>query len=155
MISSRLNFERLALLLGPKSPTILCIDDESRGLTVRKLLLETQGYTVLTAESGPAGLELLSADKIDAVVVDFRMEPMDGLEVAKRIRREHGVWIPIVLLSGYLGEIPSELLHIFDACLTKGNASEELFAELRRLVRKQPIKPPRDAAAPGVKDQAS
>ena len=38
---------------------ILCIDDEATGLRIRKMLLQTQGYEVITALSGPEGLDLL------------------------------------------------------------------------------------------------
>lgn len=120
----------------PSAPTLLCIDDESNALFLRKRLLESHGYSVLTAETGPHGLELLSKNNVDAVLLDYKMEPMDGVEIARKIRRQYGAWIPILLLTGYLGEIPTELLYIFDACLVKGNPSD-MLTELRRLVKHQ------------------
>jgi CheY-like chemotaxis protein len=41
---------------------ILCIVDKANGLTIRKMLMQTQGYEVMTALSGPEGLELLDAN---------------------------------------------------------------------------------------------
>lgn len=115
-------------------PTVLCIDDESQALRLRKLLLESKGYSVLTAENGLLGLELLSSNTVDAVLLDYKMQPMNGLEVAKKIRLQHGAWIPILLLTGFLGEIPTELLYLFDACLTKGNPTE-MLEQLQRLLK--------------------
>ncbi len=37
-------------------PAILCIDDEELGLEIRRIVLEREGYTVLTADDGPSGL---------------------------------------------------------------------------------------------------
>jgi CheY-like chemotaxis protein len=69
------------------TPTILCIDDNRAGLAIRKLLLEHQGYSVLTAEDGVIGLSLLERHPVDAVVLDYRMPGMDGDAVAQIIRQ--------------------------------------------------------------------
>jgi CheY-like chemotaxis protein len=61
---------------------ILCIDDEPVGLRVRKLLLESQGYQVLTATSGREGLELFAAHPVSAVILDYAMPEMNGDQVA-------------------------------------------------------------------------
>jgi CheY-like chemotaxis protein len=79
------------------TPTILCIDDNRAGLAIRKLLLEHQGYSVLTAEDGVSGLSLLERNPVDAVVLDYRMPGMDGDAVAQIIRKEHP-GLPIVIL---------------------------------------------------------
>ena len=50
---------------------ILCVDDDSTGLMVRKILLQRQGYQVITALSGPEGLQLLMAHPVEAVVLDY------------------------------------------------------------------------------------
>jgi CheY-like chemotaxis protein len=61
---------------------ILCIDDEPVGLRVRKMLLESQGYKVLTATSGREGLQLFATHPVDAVVLDYTMPEMNGDQVA-------------------------------------------------------------------------
>jgi CheY-like chemotaxis protein len=110
---------------------VLCIDDNRESLQIRKLMLETQGYSVLTADSGRAGLRLLAENHVDVVVLDDRMPEMDGLAVARAIRECHED-IPIVLLSGY-PNLPKELLDIVDASVTKGQTADVLLGELRRL----------------------
>jgi len=56
---------------------ILCIDDEATGLMVRKILLESQGYEVLTASSGPKVWNC-SCPSDEAVVLDYSMPGMNG-----------------------------------------------------------------------------
>ena len=88
-------------------PTVLCIDDNRESLQIRKLLLEMQGYAVLTADNGPIGLRLLDENSVDVIVLDYRMPEMDGLAVATAIReRPHHV--PILMLTGYPKELPKE-----------------------------------------------
>ena len=54
-------------------------DDDRESLQIRKLLLETQGYSVLTADNGPEGLRLLAENPVDIIVLDYVMPDMDGL----------------------------------------------------------------------------
>ena len=69
-------------LVMSKPVAILCIDDEPKGLAVRKVLLESQGYEVFTATSGRDGLALFAHHRIPAVVLDYDMPEMNGDEVA-------------------------------------------------------------------------
>ena len=59
-------------------PTILCVDDIPQALTLRKGVLETSGYTVLTAVDGPSAIELSREHAIDDVVLDYNMPGMKG-----------------------------------------------------------------------------
>ena len=131
-------------------PTVLCIDDRTDSLKIRKLMLETQGYSVLTADDGPSGLRLLSDHPVDAVILDYKMQGMDGLAVATAIRARHGN-LPIVLLSGYPSELPKRLLEMVDACVTKGQPAQVLLEELRR-VSGGAKKPPAQDVASRTKD---
>src|SRR4051812_40827439 len=79
--------------------TVLCIDDDTAGLTLRKMMLESEGYEVLIAGSGEDGLALLQTHHVDAIVLDYQMPTMNGADVARLIR-ESRPDLPIVLLSG-------------------------------------------------------
>jgi CheY-like chemotaxis protein len=69
-------------------PVILCIDDEDLGLEIRKMVLEREGFSVLTAKDGVTGLSLFDTEQqIDAVVVDYAMTGMDGGQVAAILRK--------------------------------------------------------------------
>lgn len=115
--------------------TILCIDDEPEGLLLRRILLEADGYQVLTAQSGKQGLSLLSDSHIDAVVLDYRMPGMDGTEVA-RVMRDRWPQVPIVMLSGYPEDVPEDTLRMVNAFLTKGGAPEQLFLVLEGALKR-------------------
>ena len=72
---------------GSVNKTILCIDDHLAGLETRKRVLESRGFNILTASSGQAGLAMLDMSSVDAVLLDYKMEGMDGEAVATEIRR--------------------------------------------------------------------
>lgn len=80
-------------------PVVLTIDDDQ---FVRESLanyLEDFGYTVLQAEDGLQGLELLAAHHPDLILVDLRMPRMDGLQVLAKVQ-EVAPEIPIMVVSG-------------------------------------------------------
>ncbi len=102
------------------------------GLRIRKLLLERAGYSVLTAEDGPTGLEILAQEQIDAVVLDYYMPGMDGGEVAAKMRVTNP-HIPILLLSAYLG-LPQEVISLVDMYMTKGEGPPILLQNITNLL---------------------
>jgi CheY-like chemotaxis protein len=114
---------------------VLCVDDEHIGLQVRKLLLERAGYRVLTAKDGLAGLEILAAEPIEAVILDYSMPGMHGGEVATRMRQIKPA-VPILLLSAYVG-LPPEVTSLVDLYMTKGEGAPVLLAKISSLL--QPV----------------
>jgi CheY-like chemotaxis protein len=111
---------------------ILCVDDERVGLQVRKLLLERAGYRVLTADDGPAGLEIFAAEQVDAVILDYSMPGMHGGEVAAKMRQIKPT-VPILLLSAYVG-LPVEVTSLVDLYMTKGQGAALLLKKLGSLL---------------------
>ena len=71
---------------GVRKAVILCIDDEVPTTFIRKLVLESEGYSVLVAHSGREGPTMLKVEQVDVVVVDYLMPEMNGGEVAEEIR---------------------------------------------------------------------
>jgi len=61
---------------------ILVIDDERIALKNLLHVLGKEGYAVVGAQSGPAGLKALSTQPFDLVITDLRMEQVDGLACA-------------------------------------------------------------------------
>lgn len=80
--------------------TVLFVDDEPSILSALRRLFRPQGYKVLMAESGAAGLALLEAEPVDLVVSDMRMPEMDGAQFLEKVRER---WPDVVriLLTGY------------------------------------------------------
>lgn len=66
---------------------ILVVDDEKPTLDMFRLLLNAQGYTVLTAEDGRKGLDVFEREKPPLVITDIKMPGMDGIEVLKRVKQ--------------------------------------------------------------------
>src|SRR5215471_9486506 len=89
---------------------ILCVDDEETSLLLRKPVLETAGYEVMTATSATQALEVLSFRKIDLLLTDYLMPGQSGTELAraaKNMRPE----LPVILLSG-VTELPLDMEHV-------------------------------------------
>ena len=110
---------------------VLCIDDESVGLQVRRLLLERSGYRVIVAHDGETGLKMFREQPVDAVVLDYAMPGMLGGEVATKMRAEKPD-VPILLLSAYVG-VPADVTRVVDVYMTKGEGAPALLDKLDSL----------------------
>src|SRR5436305_5675236 len=81
------------------SPTrLLLIEDDVRLCRLVKEYLETMGYALSMAHTGPEGLQLALRDSFDAVILDVMLPGMDGFEVLRRIRADSTV--PVLMLTG-------------------------------------------------------
>ena len=118
------------------SHLVLCVDDETIGLHVRKLLLERAGYRVLTANDGYMGLALFSSEPVDVVVLDYSMPGMHGGEVASKMR-EMKPHVPILMLSAYV-ELSEEVTALVDLAMTKGEGAPVLLERLQSLLEAVP-----------------
>ena len=114
-------------------PVILCIDDEDLGLEIRKMVLEREGFTVLTAKDGQTGISVFDTEQIDAVVLDYAMPGMDGGKVAA-ILRERRPDIPILMLSAYVA-LPEEVMRVVSVSATKGDGAFTLVDKLKGLLQ--------------------
>jgi CheY-like chemotaxis protein len=121
--------------MNQNSHLVLCVDDELVGLQVRKILLERAGYRVLTAQDGPSGLKIFSAEPVKAVVLDYSMPGMHGGEVAVKMRQTKP-HVPILLLSAYMG-LSVEVTDLVDLYMTKGEGAPILLEKLGSLL--QPV----------------
>jgi CheY-like chemotaxis protein len=119
-----------AALLGSQG-AVLCIDDDATNLLVRKAVLQSVGYSVLTATTGREGLNLFQHCSVAAVIVDFQMPEMNGAQVAAEMKRMRP-HVPIIMLSAHTVLTP-DLLRSTDAYLIKGNNLSTLFEVLAKL----------------------
>ena len=80
---------------------ILLVDDDIDLLEQNKLLLESKGFNVVSAESGEDGWKLFQKEKPDAAIVDLIMEQMDsGFVLCHKIKKtELGKKIPVFILT--------------------------------------------------------
>lgn len=80
--------------------TILLVDDEPSVLSSLKRLLRPFGYRVFSAESGAAGLEVMSREPVDLVISDMRMPEMNGAQFLEHCQKNYPGAMRI-LLTGY------------------------------------------------------
>ena len=128
--------------------TILCVDDNEQALSIRKVMLETRGYRVLTSTTGRSALELFEAGGVDLILTDLVMPDMDGIELVERIKTV-SPQTPAVLFSGKIKVYERDTRA--DVFLPKGMyAPVELLERLRLLlVRKRGPKKGMQRAAIG------
>ena len=104
--------------------TILCVDDEDVPRMLRKLILQKQGYRVVTAVSGKEALTMLDEGEINLVLSDQLMPSMTGTELAKVIKAGRPA-MPVILISG-VNEIPEDAMYV-DRFVSKVEGPERLF----------------------------
>ena len=121
---------------GATVRTILVVDDEPRILDLVREYLEHAGFAVITATDGSAALTSARLRKPDVVVLDLGLPGMDGLDVARAIRRDSAV--PIVMLTARDDELDRVLgLEIgADDYMTKPFSPRELVARIRAILRR-------------------
>ena len=81
-------------------PRVLVVDDEEAVRSSLRMIFEYEGYEVLLAANGPAGLKMAEQEGPDLVFLDIKMPQMDGLEVLKRLKADEPS-PPVVILSGH------------------------------------------------------
>ncbi len=79
---------------------ILFVDDHELLARLSCEILEMQGYRAVSAYSAQDALDKLKGQKFDLLVTDFRMEGMNGLELAKQVHASSPE-IPVIIVTGY------------------------------------------------------
>jgi two-component system response regulator MprA len=116
---------------------VLVVEDDPAVRASLERSLAFEGYAVVTAADGEAGLAAVRQRRPDAVVLDLGLPRIDGLEVCRRLRAA-GDTVPILMLTAR--ESTDARVSGLDAgaddYLPKPFALEELFARLRALLRR-------------------
>jgi CheY-like chemotaxis protein len=115
------------------SITIVCVDDEDIPRMLRKLVLQKQGYKVVTAASGSEALALLDEGGINLVLSDLLMPGMSGTELTKIIKADRPT-MPVILISG-VNEIPPDAMYA-DRFVSKVEGPERLFQAVIEVLQK-------------------
>lgn len=87
-----------------KPARLLLVDDDPGLLKLLGMRLISEGYSVVTAESGPEALRVLGREKVDLVISDLRMDEMDGLQLFSEIQKGQP-GMPVIILTAH-GSIP-------------------------------------------------
>ena len=115
---------------------IMVVDDEPDTVDLVKLVLETEGFEVITAFSGAECLKKLALEKPDAMLLDIMMPEMDGWEVFKKIREKYKD-LPVAMLTVRNRDIDKMLgLHVLkaDDYITKPFGRKDLVERVKKMV---------------------
>jgi two-component system phosphate regulon response regulator PhoB len=120
-------------------PTVLVVEDESALLTLIRYNLEREGFSVNEARDGEEALLQLRETKPDAVLLDWMLPRISGLEVCRQIRRA-AAWrdLPVIMLTAR-GEEADRVRGLdsgADDYVVKPFSPMELVARLRAVIRR-------------------
>lgn len=121
--------------------TILIIEDEPELVRVLRSYLEQAGFTVLSAGRGDTGLSTWEHKRPDLVILDLNLPGMDGLDVAREIRRKGST--PIIMLTARVEET-DQLIGLelgADDYIAKPFSPRLVVARVRALLRRSETAP--------------
>jgi len=81
--------------------TILCVDDNEQSLSIRKFMLETRGYAVITCTTGQDALLTFTRKGADLVLTDLMMPFMDGVALVRALRASQETRDVRILVGGH------------------------------------------------------
>ena len=118
-----------AAMLKPCS--VLIVDDNATNRNILSTQMKTWGMTSTSVASGPEALEKMNAQSFDIGLVDLQMPGMDGVTLAREIRRHSQV--PLILLSS-AGEVEvGEAEHLFQFQILKPVKQSQLMDALKQI----------------------
>ena len=120
--------------LGKSS--VLIVDDDRHMLCMMQLVLEMEGYQVLTAVDGEAALKIFDSHSPKLVLLDIRIPGIDGYTVCRRIRTFSQVPIIMITAKGEVEEKAQGLDAGADDYVTKPFSVRELTARMKAVLRR-------------------
>jgi pilus assembly protein CpaE len=119
---------------------ILIVDDDAETLRLVSLMLQRQGYQVLSAQNGEQALQLIQTDSPDLVVLDIMMPDVDGYQVSQRIRNSPGRSDLPILMFTAKNQVDDKIAGYeagADDYLTKPVHPAELIAHIKALLTRR------------------
>lgn len=80
---------------------ILVVDDNPDILEAVQLILETQGYSVMTAEKSDEAVKSIQENKFDLIILDVLLSGGDGRTICKEIKQDLGKRVPVLMMSAH------------------------------------------------------
>jgi DNA-binding response OmpR family regulator len=122
--------------MAPKKPTVLIAEDDRGMLNLLRRSLEFEDYRVLTAQAGPAALDLAGSEELTLVLLDVGLPGLDGLTVCQRIREFSDVPIIIITARGQEEDIVRGFEAGADDYLPKPFGIPQLLARVKAVLRR-------------------
>lgn len=116
---------------------ILIVEDQSELRNLVKNFLEDYGYVVDEAEDGEDGYRKINMNSYDCLILDLNLPKLDGMEIAKKVRKE-GKTVPIIILTAR-SEIYDKIEGFdngADDYITKPFDMKELLARVEAVLRR-------------------
>ena len=122
-----------------RAPRVLVVEDDTDIAEVLQRSLRLEGYEVRVAADGRTGLDAVHAFLPDVVILDLGLPMVDGIDVARALRREEDT-VPILMLTARdaLEARVAGLDAGADDYLVKPFERQELLARIRALLRRTP-----------------
>jgi DNA-binding response OmpR family regulator len=123
--------------IQPDLIRLLFVDDEKDFVEVITKRLSKKGFDVTKAFSGPEALQAMRKADFDIVVLDLKMEEMDGIEVLK-ILGKMAPGLPVIILTGHGSEVSAREGVKCGAMeyLTKPCDFEELVGKIKQVLER-------------------
>src|SRR5438128_12645690 len=118
---------------------VLIVEDEQGVVHLLRARLEREGFQVIAAYDGQAGLRAVTEARPDLLILDLTLPGLDGFEICRRIRRQpETARLPILVLSGRTEEVDKVVLLELgaDDYVTKPFSPKELVARVKTLLRR-------------------
>lgn len=118
---------------------ILIVDDDQEMVTLGKMILEREGYEILSAHSGSDGLTVLQEQQVDLILLDIMMLGMNGWQVLETIKTDQkNANIPVIMLTArhYLEDESriSQYASMFDGYVVKPFVVRDLLGKIQKLL---------------------
>lgn len=127
-----------------KNAKILIVDDDPDLTKALKATLESKDYTVITASTGPEGMDKISSHKPDLLILDVMLATsQEGFEIVRKLRKDpRSKKMPILMLSAIKGKTGIDFKSAVedpdwlpaDSFLDKPVEPQVLLAEIKRLL---------------------
>jgi len=125
-----------------KSLTVMCVDDDAGIRELYGALLGQNGYEVIAASSGRHALHVFETKEheIDAVILDYEMPGMNGLELATWLKQRHPT-LPVIMVSGSHPDL-EQMAPFVDAAMGKGVPLRHILDRLQVLLAPSRVSAP-------------
>jgi len=122
--------------------TVLVVDDMRPMLTLTKSILSSFGFTkIILAENGEEGFQRFCETKPDFVMTDWLMNPMDGLEMTRMIRKHPNSpnpFVPVIMMTGFSSRlrVMNARDHGITEFLVKPFTARDLYTRIFQIIEK-------------------
>ncbi len=95
-----------------KNKTILLVEDDQDNLKSLEMILQDEGYRVLSAQGGLEALALLNKNSVDLVLTDLKMPLIDGMDLLKKIKKQDSkIWVLLMTAHGTIETAVEAIKH--------------------------------------------